>query len=394
MVKYIYLLIKNTYVMIQFKPFLFLFSLILFALASCSSSDAKNETVDDLDSSNNTEEVAVSIEFDIKDYVPKLDSITAKEKAVNTHLREYAELVLNPDKITTEEQLIEIFKMQDELSTELSPIIEQAFFETEEAHGYEAWDMVEDELNSIGLQGVYAEGMLFAVTRASVLEDKIEEIASDEYKLLIEFETVYSNSRGGEYPFAGLSGEADMLRIGELMSNKFPDSQYNKTIEERYFEALNVLTDIHLVTDDNEFLTYTVFETSTDFYPFMTEMQDREDFVKNNPESKFNTLFKNIIENVSTINTNDEGGYDKLYIIKNKLAETREKANELVNSYLLDGIDIPHSIPVLIDDEEMFAIVYRFYTDKEKAEQALAKITETHPDFEIAVIDYDGNIIK
>lgn len=323
--------------------------------------------------------------------IPLLDSATISDKKLNYKLVEYASKLFNTDAIKTEQDVKNIFVMRTDLMKPLLPALEKTF----DAYGYDKkWELLDKELLKIGISGIYAEGMLVDIGQSKILEDKIVEVCSVPFQKYIEFENAHIGSMGGEYPYLDLSGNMKVISIGEHMKKEYPDSKYSEEITPKFNRAIKIMTDVHKLVAKDGTETYLIDGISTDFYPFATELSNFEQFIENYKESWFAPVVERIINNISTIKVNDAGKYGFLYLVVVNQENNYEIAQKHVMKYLFEGFDIPHSIKIKDGDMELYAITYRFFSEKEKAEEALASIKENFPDAKIIKIDIEGKLLK
>lgn len=310
-----------------------------------------------------------------------LYNLTKDEPELDKLLREYVDLISAPDDVSSEEEILEIFQMRDSLIIKLYPVIEQYYWVQVENDKYAEFENLEKELLEIGMTTVYAEGMVVGLVSSPILEKQIDEYGSDPFKLYCKFMYAYSNSQGGEYPFIDLSSQMQMVDLGEKLSQNYPDSKYNKMIETDYHLAVQTLTDFHKVTDlEQDFTQYIIEGMNVDYWPYGTDLENFTRFVQDYPNTKLTKVVKEILKNTSEIYYEYEGeGNDPIYLITIEELNDYLDAQDKVLDYVLNGVDIPHIIIIEHGSEYSYAVVYRFYSDKDHADRMLNSIKVKYP---------------
>ena len=83
--------------------------------------------------------------------------------------------------------------------------------------------------------------------------------------------------------------------------------------------------------------------------------------------------------------------------IKNVVARSvikyYDQAEEKIFSYIEKGIDIPHHIIITDKENINHAIVYRFFTDLNKAQKALDYIIKNYKNAQIIPVDRSGKMV-
>jgi len=327
------------------------------------------------------------------DQINVLDMATAQFPELNHRLHNYQQLIFNSSKITTEDQIREVFKYRDTLIVKLIPILEELFLQAQTQDNNQLWDNAVKELTLLGIQPVYAEGSLIGITFDTVLDETIERVASKEFQLYIAFDNAYAGSMDGEYPFLDLSEQMEMLRIGEKLLREYPEGAYSKIVEARFFKALRMMTDVHKVIDERHSESYCVYDTYTDYFPYVTDITNHKKFAEEYLDSRFSVVVGKILQNISEIHINNNGEYENLYLVEIDRFIDVNKAEKAVRNYLKNGIDVPHFFSVLGELPEEYSVVYRFYSDSSKAAKALHKIRRIFNNARIVKINANHAIL-
>ncbi len=212
------------------------------------------------------------------------------------------------------------------------------------------------------------KGMYAGLTEAPVLADKIQEIASPEFKLYIEFQQAWANSLGTEYTYMDLKPEAKMVSLGEKLRKDFPNSDYVTLTKDAYSDAIYPLTNVHASKYEGS-TTYIVGGMTADVYPGWTEIANHRDFVKKYPKTKLASVVDSILVNISTLDSES----DTIFTIVTDLVDTYSQAREKASKYVMDGKDIPHFSEIKTPNGKKVALIYRFYSNSEMANKQLEK---------------------
>lgn len=317
----------------------------------------------------------------LQQHLPILASIVKENDPIYVSLNNYVYDVLNNEEtVKSENDLKRLFYKRD---AQIMPTLHGDFFDplamkNDDFFVGDAGRKLQAELQSIGLQCIYAEGMYVDLGAAEMLPQAMKKFGSEVFRLYAEFLNAYGKAVGGEYPYLDLSGEMRMVAIGEAMLDKHPDHEYTLAIRSDFEFALHTLTDIHTVTGqlDTQEMFYAL---STDPYPYMTSFEQHRQFVADYPNTKYGKIVQKILANPSSI-AHAGNGFKDLFLVlvqwrgTNSDGETAycDDAEAAKDSlYLHRGIDVAHVLPITQNGEIRCAIVYRFYPDKAQAEKAI-----------------------
>ncbi len=303
-----------------------------------------------------------------KSYPQVYNTIIELEKAIK-----------GSNKINDDEGLLELLDIRDKLAEAIN--ISGVFYDVYDEEGspnYEtAFENFEKELNSLGFQEQWAEGFYIGISKALFMEELFETKASEPLKLKTRIFDLYGYTGETEYPLLGLSAESEIIFLGEQMFAKYRDHNYTKHIQEIFEESLMTLFDFHAVYYGDGKPTFINFDLSTRAYPNWTEIHNRENFIKEYPDSKYVPLMEKVLVNLSSINVEN----DSIFIV-----QVPSKVTKIIE-FLNKGIVIPNVIELRDSKGVLTKTVcaYRFYSDKTKAEQALKLISEKIPDSKIVI---------
>jgi len=324
------------------------------------------------------------------DKTPVLHSVIKNNVEVLPKIAQYVYELCHTDKsIRNEADLQRLFEERDK---KIMPLLNQKVLDPlsaadETFFHQESGKKLNEELETIGMRGVFAEGFYMGLAAFPMLGKELEQHASEVYKWYMQFWNGEGLSQGGEYPYMDLSGYGQMMSAAEQMIAKYPEHKYTQKVEEAFRNALNVLTDVHKVVQAGQ-ANYIVHDLNTEFYPTATELETYEKLLTEHPDSKYYPVIKNILENMSTMEYSKEKGWKDLYMVviswegvkRSRDGGPCASARQKVHEYLDKGIAIPHSLLLKKDNKRTCALVYRFFTDKKQAEKAATSIKAQIPD--------------
>jgi len=370
------------------KQILILIS-IFTIIISCNNSDGTKENNRDTISKISIENKQViktdtvkeaEIELNFIDNYKYLSDIFQKEDSLYSDFEKY--LALLNSEMSSEEQINEVFIYRNKINEYASLKVDKYYYSKGE-NNQELWQKVEKELISIGFLPIYLEGMYVYLDKAPILNDAINKYASDPFKLKFKFDNEYAKVAGGEYPYAGLEEYFNAFEPAYKLFNKYKSTRYYKDIEVKFKTIITEFADIHKVGGE-------CFEGSlhSEFYPWSANCEVPKLFVDKFPNTVFTPVFKNIINDMSFFETKRN-----IYLVVTDTVaggDIYEKAQNIVFSYLEKGIDVVHSVKIKNnEDKYVNYIVYRFYSDKSKADSALVKIKEIVTDAKIIPVIVD-----
>ncbi|QQS31298.1 MAG: hypothetical protein IPM47_10425 [Sphingobacteriales bacterium] len=366
---------------------IFSFLFILICCFGCNSSSNSS------DGENNAQRLPSKADF-LQKKLPQLHQTLEKKSALKQLVNDYAYTVLNANHLVTSEQILkDIFvQREEELMPELHEFFQNLSGQNPDLFNSQEGEKLLNELKSIGMSGIFAEGMYVFLGTAPVLEPQLKSLASEPFRLYIEFNNAETEAWQGEYPYLDLTGEKKMVYIGEQLLFNHQETEYAPKIREYFYIALTVLTDIRALTGQTENTFLTGGGLSTDFYPFATDLEQIKSYATEYPNSRYTKIIQNITRNFSDILANGEipqpvymvwvqdVKVDKNNAQNNETLGCRTTAEQIKNVFLNKGLDIPHVVNVYQNNEEVCGIVYRFHADKSKAEQALKTLQNIAPD--------------
>jgi len=362
-------------------------AILLFACNNSSDNSGETDTADtsvvDKKTGENIDTVQIVNSDKTEINTEELNKILKGNEKLYENFKKYISLLNS--KITSEDKIKQVFENRKKLRAELTAETDKFYFSEGETN-QELRNKVEKELLSIGYRPVYAEGMFVDLAKAPVLKEEINKYCSEPFKLKIEFDNRYAEALGGEYPFAALQEYFDAFETGYNLYDKYPETEYYKDIETDFNEIVLEFADIHKIKDE-------CFEGGlhSTFYPWSTLCNISELFIKRFPNTVFSPVFTELQKNMSEF----DNPKNTIYLVVTNTFEGNDAydfAGYKIFEFMSKGIDIVHNVKVKNKEgKDVYYVTYRFYSDKNKAENALSKIKEVINDAKIIPVKIDDN---
>jgi hypothetical protein len=260
--------------------------------------------------------------------------------------------------------------------------------------------LIEDELNRLGIQTLWAEGMCVGMSRTPFLEETIEQVGDEPYVLKNKIIARVGNTLQGEYRYYTLDASIEILTLAEKFLAKYPDHPYVRDIMEPFIESVIPFTDVHKVSEGKDYTGYIVSGLSWEQYPGGTEIMNHLYFVKNHKKSRFAEPVQSILQSMSALTKTVA---DTIYIVtvpeasKNKdvfsSPELNTRLRELPAAffttpttlpYLWLGVPVAHTLNLPSDNGGINVVLaYRFFDSKEAAAKSLSVIQALIPEAQI-----------
>lgn len=317
---------------------------------------------------------------------PTLTRVLQNESSLLSAMTDFHTSISQSQGIQSERDLMAVLETRD---SSLIPRIEAALMTIDMDNSlYEDYDLLQAELQQLGMQMTFAEGMFTSVGPYRFLESQIAQYASNAFSLFLDFNQAKTESFNGEYPFLNMGPYLEMIQIGEELA-AIDGNPYYEKIQDDFENALLVFSDVHQVNNPTARGEAALFVegVSTDAYPYMTERDTRAAYVAESSGSLFQKAVEKIMANPSTMSPKPEA----LYLVVVEWADDRSMAKSRVAMHLRQGEDIPHHLEIsLADGSKKFAIVYRFFEDVSQAEEALASIEGDFPEADLMMVSVKG----
>lgn len=324
------------------------------------------------------------IPFDQK--FPTITKVLQNESALLSGLMDFYTSIAQPSAIQSEQDLVRVLEVRD---SAMIPRVESALMTLDQDNSlYDDYDALQAELQQLGMQMTFAEGMFTSIGPYRFLAPEIEEYASSAFKLYLEFNQAKTESYNGEYPFLDMSPYLEMIQIGEQLS-AIDGNTYSEKIKDDFEQSLLYISDVHQVNDPTARgeSSFFVEGISTEMYPYLTEKESRIAYINETAGSPFQKAIEKIMANPSTMSAKPE----HLYLVIIEWANDETLARSRVATHLREGEDIPHHLEIALSDgTKKYAIVYRFFEDVDKAEEALSSIEGDFPDADLMMVSVKG----
>ena len=322
---------------------------------------------------------------DLAEQYPAIASFVKSDNTAQYDMVYYLNLLHQDWKIKSEEDIKAVLKYRDSM---VIPGIDILLINYEE-NNLDSIIKLYEELKSIGILLIGAEGIFGNAAPTDILQEKILKYATAEFQLYNKIKNKYSETLGGEYPFIDMSADIENLSMTERFLREYSQSSYRQEIEVIHYRHLKDLVDVHRQIDEDGSSFYLVEGTSMGYWPYATPLEIRAEYIKGFPKSKYNGILQKIIENISEI----EAGKEELFVIVAGQRETYPEAFDNFKVYMERVLDIPHILPVnSLSGSKYYANVYRFYSDLEKAKAALKKIQESIPEATLIKVSEPSSI--
>ncbi len=383
--------------------FLLAVIILIYSCKTSNNSNTSSENIEEEVTEDITEENTENIETDnfasfvFEDIFPELTKALSPNNDMLWTIKLYASSVLG--EIESEEKVLEILDMRTQILKDytFNEMLGNYYFAMEESEDiYTYWEKVEKELNIIGFQGIYVEGMFADLDNYTFLKKEIENYLQEEARLFIKLKETEANSRGGEYPYAGLDDYAKVIKVGEELLTKYPNHDKKEEINGIIFSSLYPFVDYHSIEIGNDYREYCVGRFSIDAWPMATDISYHDEFLENYPNSKYFGVIKSIRENHSVLEVDDDNGNIlPIYVIVTDEVDDYDEAESKIWEYLNKGIDIPHNLILHNgENDDRYFVAYRFYPNKALANDALILISKTNKNAKILKVDGEGNFIN
>lgn len=281
---------------------------------------------------------------------PTVRAIAARDASAADWLDRYACALAEA---TSPESLAVVVTLRDSVVAHVGPLVEP-WFDESGATAAEDWRMSFDamfaETEGLALRPIQSEGVLFGLTTAAFAPE-LRALAPPDLGLHIDALTAVGGTMGGEYPFASLDAEVDLIRASEALRARFPASPYVAATQEAFGRALLDLASLHPVAGDEfEAIWYAAVAT-TDPYPWEGDREALERFVAEAAESRYHAPLARILADPPLAASEGE-----LTVLVAARSFSLESAQALALAWLDSGVDVVGVLPL----RDRLAVVYRY----------------------------------
>ena len=305
-----------------------------------------------------------STTFAFQELFPFLYELLKNNPEELAQVEAFAEQAVSRPSFSQEEDLLDLIEERDE---QIIPLL-LPYFESMEPDVWDQnYDELEKELSMMGIQMTSAEGIFTGLGPRSLFTDNLK---LKEKTPLIQYDAftdAQTRSMNGEYPYSDLEPYIKMVLLGEKMEAEGTAKSYYQKIGQSFADALHVLTDVHLITNEGG----RVGGIHTEAYPYMVSLQSIREALPRFESSKFKVPLQRIVEFPSEMSSRPE----HLHLLVESWVNSEEEAKKRVEEHLSSGKDIPHYLPVEKGDgTTQYAVVYRFFEDADQAQKGLEKM--------------------
>ena len=302
--------------------------------------------------------------FSFKELFPSLYDLLQNNSEELAQVEAFAEQAVSRPSFSQEEDLLDLIEERD---AQIIPLLLPYFESMEPDVWDQSYDELEKELGMMGIQMTSAEGMFTGLGPRSLFTDNLK---LKEKTPLIQYDAftdAQTRSMNGEYPYSDLEPYIKMVLLGEKMEAEGTAKSYYQKIGQSFADALHVLTDVHLITNEGA----RVGGVHTEAYPYMVSLESIKEALPRFEGSKFKIPLERIVEFPSEMTKRPE----HLHLLVESWVDSEEAARNRVEEHLSSGKDIPHYLPVEKGDgSTQYAVVYRFFENADQAQQGLEKM--------------------
>ncbi len=329
---------------------------------------------------------------DYHETYPILTEITDQDPLLQQFLFRYVDK--NNAVIESSNEAVQsVLEVRDSLSILLTPVVREWLKQHFKGNYEIIWDL-NGEIQPLMMNTFMMADTLYALFAYN--HDYILELRSTEdfwmylqYKQWIQY---VDFGRKHDCEHTATDAFFNVAKTYEELQMHFPESPYLASIQDDYAYCLGKLMDIHLVqTPDTLFALNKNPEVNQN-----AGMVDYEYYysISGLYRSNVDQLIENLLANTSVIEVDLNNKFASLFLISLESHPNEESARKARFQYLTKGQDIPHLMKIANGSKVAYHNIYRFYTDKTKAEQSLLKIRPEWPMATLLKTDAKGKIIK
>lgn len=263
-----------------------------------------------------------------------------------------------PEALDSTPALLAALALRDSVVSQLGSRVETWFF-ADEDRGYEQAEALYTEAAALALQPISAEGMLFDLAPAPMMDGVLTTLGTPDIRAYVDFMDARGASLGGEYPYMGLDPQIQMILAGERLRSEYPSSPYVAKTQEAFSEAILTLASLHPVHMEGIDGQWLVGVATTEFYPWAADSDALAEVARVASTSRYAKPLAAILAN-PPIATSE--GPMSVVVVSDAYA-SREDAAARALAFLDRGIDVVG--PMVIDDG--WYVVYRYYPADERS---------------------------
>lgn len=327
---------------------------------------------------------------------PLLNSALPDTAALRPPLTHYAQQLYDK-KVHSQAAIIRLFEQRDTLMRQLhTQLLDSLSADYRQTYFTTQAQQLDTELAMLGMKAVYAERIYVGLAPLPMLQNALARYAQADAQQYAQLLNHTGVAEGGYYyPYTDLSDRLQITRIGEQLRQQYPNSPYSKRAQPYIDDAINSLTDLHSVVEFDTTATTIIGALHTEPYPMATDTMYHRLFVRQYPQSGYAKVVQRILNNMSTMQLNYYFLPRDVYLLvadwypytladanthfspADTLLTCCPTATAQRNAYPQQGVDVPHVVVLHNGKQKICALVYRFYSSKELAEQNLAQAHAT-----------------
>ncbi len=328
-----------------------------------------------------------SVGFSFEKKFPQLYQLLKDYPEVLEKVSQYAKKAIYREEVSDEEDLLALMEKR---GNEIIPLISPYFENMDPAVFQQKFDVLNAELFKLGIQMTTAEGMFTGLGPSKMITPnlRVQQMNTSQGFDAIQnydaFTDAMTHSMSGEYPFLDMEPYFNMLASGEQLRNAENARVYYAKVEENFRRALEVLTDIHVVTNEGA----RIGGIHTEAYPYTCNLEQMQSLLNKYQKSAYYSVIQNILEYPSEITSRPE----TIYLIVTEWAENEQIAREKIFKYLTNQQDIPHYLAIQSGDGSTeYAVIYRFFENEKQANQAMELSKDKNIDGEMIMVSVQGD---
>jgi hypothetical protein len=342
--------------------------------------------------------ISHSFSQNYKEYYPLICSMTEQNPEIQQKLFHYFDGWSAEGAIHGEESVRAVLDQREAMGELLSPFVKQWLRENYREDYEHIWEL-NLALQPIGLYPLIASDTLVKMFTYPHLMYLLPYHCSEEYALYHDYQHIaqfadyiIADASRGSYWFWTSGNFIDLIAAYQSMKDLYPESSYLGVMKSSFEQSVAALFDFHLVvTPDTTFAH--VGGISADPSKGMVNWEDSY-LALEYGYNLLDSVLAVAVNNPSVLNTGTDYHYSKVYLVSVAGYPAKEAADQARIRYLTGGKDMLHVVEVNAAGKRVWHNVYRFYTDKAKAEEALRRVKKIIPAAKIVVVDESGKAIK
>jgi hypothetical protein len=329
---------------------------------------------------------------------PYLCNITQNHPEVQQQLFSYFDLWSPEGAIQDESSFQKILDKQKEVSVALAPIV-KPLLEAVYPEDFDQYFEIMAELQIIGFSPFMAADTLYALTAYPHLYNLYDYYCSGKFQIYLNYlyakqylDFILEDAARGSYWFWHSFYLVEIINQYREMLVADKNSQWLPEMRRSYEQAVGALYDFHVVETPDTLFAH-VNGILADPQNGMVSGDDSYLGLEYGYEL-LDSLLAVAVNYPSIILTGADYKYNQLHLISVASHPGREAAEKARISYLHKGKDILHVVEVEQAGKKSYHNVYRFFTSKKTAGEALARAKKLAPSAKIIKVDCTGKVIK